>query len=124
MVSLDAQSLISGERGTNGGGTLFQMNQPLLNNTSDNEDRTQSHLSDSESHRARKALKPVAKLQEKQEAVEKRLKCRFMTYMIFMVTAQSMNTFFVIFHMFDVEDSDETLRYKMGYVLYMVFFFL
>lgn len=29
-----------------------------------------------------------------------------MTYMVFMVTAQSMNTFFVIFHMFDSEDSD------------------
>ena len=47
-----------------------------------------------------------------------------MTYMVFMVSAQSMNTFFVIFHMFDTEDSDQTLRYKMGYVLYMVFFFV
>ena len=47
-----------------------------------------------------------------------------MTYMVFMVAAQSMNTFFVIFHMFDSEDSDETLRYKLGYVFYMIFFFL
>lgn len=99
------------------------MNQPLLNNTTENYDGSQSQGSDS-SRMAKIALKSVDKLQDKQEAIEKRLKCQFMTYMVFMVAAQSMNTFFVIFHMFDSEDSDETLRYKLGYVFYMIFFFL
>ena len=34
-----------------------------------------------------------------------------------------MQTFFVFFHMFDTEDSDETLRYKLGWAFYMIFFF-
>jgi hypothetical protein len=29
-----------------------------------------------------------------------------------------------MFHKLDSEDSEDTLRYKMGYVLYMMFFFL
>lgn len=109
MVSLDAQSMLAGEGGANAG-TLYQMNQPLLNNTTDNFDGSQSQGSES-SRLAKTALKSVDKLKDKQEAIEKRLTCRFMTYMAFMVAAQSMNTFFVIFHMLDSEDSDETLRY-------------
>lgn len=34
-----------------------------------------------------------------------------------------MQSFFVIFHKFDSDTSDTTLRYEMGYVLYMTFFF-
>lgn len=41
-----------------------------------------------------------------------------------LITAQSMNTFFVVFHMFDTEDSDEKLRYKLGNFAFMTFFFL
>lgn len=43
------------------------------------------------------------------------------------VVAQSLNTFFVMFHSFDDqanEDSEQTLRYKIGSICYFVFFFV
>ena len=37
---------------------------------------------------------------------------------------QGLQCFFVFFHAFDTEESDETLRYKLGYIFYMIFFFV
>jgi len=44
------------------------------------------------------------------------------TWVLVLVTA--MNTFFVVFHRYDVEESEVTLRYKLGYFFYMTFFFI
>ena len=35
-----------------------------------------------------------------------------------------MNTFFTVFHKFDVSDSEEKLRYKLGFIMYMVNFYV
>ena len=35
-----------------------------------------------------------------------------------------MNTFFVVFHRYDVEDSETTLRYLLGTIFYMVDFYV
>ena len=59
-----------------------------------------------------------------QDEIEKKLSCIFYWYFGLIVYTQAANTFFVVFHSLDVEDSEETLRYKMGTVLYMINFFL
>lgn len=41
-----------------------------------------------------------------------------------LVTVTSMNTFFVLFHRYDSEDSEATPRYKLGYFFYMLNFFI
>ena len=48
----------------------------------------------------------------------------FNIYAAVLVTVTSMNTFFVVFHRYDSEDSEATPRYKLGYFFYMLNFFI
>lgn len=41
-----------------------------------------------------------------------------------LITAQSLNTFFVVYHAFDTTDSEQTLRYTLGQIGFMTFFFI
>ena len=59
-----------------------------------------------------------------QERVEAKLRIWFNIYFVLICFCQASQTFFTIFHALDSKDSDETLRYKIGYFLYMAFFFL
>ena len=66
----------------------------------------------------------VDAIQAKQEEVEKKLSRRFNWYIWLLVSATAMNTFMVVFHKYDTEDSKETLRYKLGFILYMLNFLI
>ena len=41
-----------------------------------------------------------------------------------LIFTQGMNSFFVLFHKFDGRNSEKTLRYKLGFVFGLMFFFL
>ena len=60
----------------------------------------------------------------KQELIEKKLSYRFNWYAWVLVFATTINTFFVIFHKYDVEDSEKTLRYLLGFIFYMINFYI
>ena len=63
-------------------------------------------------------------MQIKQEEIEQKLSYRFNWYSWILVFVTSINTFFVIFHKYDEDDSEKTLRYKLGYIFYMVNFYI
>ena len=61
----------------------------------------------------------------KHDAIESKLSYRFYSYFGLVVIAQAMNSFCVIFHMFDTaEDVEDTARFKLGQITYFTFFFL
>lgn len=66
----------------------------------------------------------VDKVQQHQEQIEKRLACKFNLYLGLIVSMQSLETFFVLFHKLDSSESIDTTRYKLGWVCYMIFFFV
>lgn len=56
--------------------------------------------------------------------IEKKLSYRFKWFGGMIVFTTAMNTFFVVFHHFDVDGSEKTLRYKLGSIFYMINFFI
>ena len=98
-------------------GSLY-VHQPLLNSG------VAAETAPFESGEARVLSTSPDLIARQQEKIEKKLSCRFYWYMAVTVTCQSANTFFVLFHLFDSKGSEKTLRYAIGYVLYMIFFFL
>ena len=46
--------------------------------------------------------------------IQEKLGYRFSWYMWLIIGAQILNTFFVIYHIFDSKGSEKTVRYKLG----------
>ena len=59
---------------------------------------------------------------DKTEEIEATLSFRFYWIMGVTLFCVILNTFFITFHEFDTEDSETTLRYKLGQIFYMIFF--
>lgn len=61
-------------------------------------------------------------LKKKTHTNENDLKRNFKKLVFVIVFASIANSFMVLFHSLDVENSEETLRYKLGTVAYFVLF--
>ena len=59
-----------------------------------------------------------------QEKIEKTLSYYFCWYLWGIIVMHSLNLFFIIFHTLDTKDSEETLRFELGTIGYMTFFFM
>ena len=101
------------------GGTLFSNhNQPLLNRDLNSGLRSSSILANRDSN-----IDNIDR-DRHDDSVQKKLSYRFFLYMGLILLAQILNTFFVLYHVFDSKGSESTIRYKLGQIFYMIFFFM
>ena len=108
--SLDnASMLMSDQNLEHHGGTLFSNhNQPLLNRDRSSSVQASGPLANRDSN-----IDNIDR-DRHDDSVQKKLSYRFYLYMGLIISAQVLNTFFVLYHVFDAKGSETTVRYKLG----------
>ena len=108
--SLDnASMLMSDQNLEHHGGTLFSNhNQPLLNRDRSSSVHAYGPLANRDSN-----IDNIDR-DRHDDSVQQKLSYRFYLYMGLIITAQVLNTFFVLYHVFDSKGSETTVRYKLG----------